>query len=349
MTSNQPIKPFHPLSKTELTKTLRQFKNSRIAVIGDFCLDVYWVLDMSLSEISIETGKRTQPIREQRYSLGGAGNVVANLYDLGVGEIFAFGIVGDDPFGDKMLNLLADKANCDNMLVSDSSSWQTLTYCKPILAGEEQPRLDVGNFNRLSKEQAAQLINSLENKLERFHIVIINEQVISGIHTDYLRRRLAEVVKRYKKPVFLLDGRHVQGAYAAWLKMNEHEALKMCGKEKPVTEEISRDEVLEAIEIIFQKQGLPMVVTRGAEGCVVRSAAGVSMVPGIKVTGEIDTVGAGDSFLAGLSAALAVGKELGTAAQVGNLVSAVTIQKIGQTGTATPEEIIELVNRENVF
>ena len=106
---------------------------------------------------------------------------------------------------------------------------------------------------------------------------------------------------------------------------------------------------MEAIEIVYQKQGAPIVVTRGAEGCVVRTAAGISTVPGIRVDNEIDTVGAGDSFLAGLSAALAVGNELETAAQVGNLVSAVTIQKIGQTGTATPEEIIELVNRENVF
>ncbi|HDL18844.1 MAG TPA: hypothetical protein ENH29_07305, partial [Bacteroidetes bacterium] len=324
-------------------ETLRRIKNARIAVIGDFCLDVYWLLDISAGEISIETGKRTLPIREQRYSLGGAGNVVANLHDLGVGGIFAFGIVGDDPFGDKMLNLLAEKANCDNMLTGDSPSWQTLTYCKPMLNGEELSRLDVGNFNKLSESLASRLIDNLEHAVERYHVVIINEQVVSGIHTDYLRKGLAEVVKRYKKPVFLLDGRHVQGVYPAWLKMNDHEALKMCGKQKPVTEEISREEVLAAIEFVYQKQEAPLVVTRGGEGCVVRNADGISLVPGIRVRGEIDTVGAGDSFLAGLSAALAVGKQLGAAAQVGNLVSAVTIQKIGRTGTATPEEILALL------
>ena len=83
----------------QLEKLLADIRRVRIAVIGDFCLDAYWTLDASISEISIETGLATRPVRGQRYSLGGAGNVVNNLLSLGVKRVLAFGALGADPFG----------------------------------------------------------------------------------------------------------------------------------------------------------------------------------------------------------------------------------------------------------
>ena len=31
------------------------------------CLDVYWTIDRSTSEVSVETGLKTEPVRAQRY------------------------------------------------------------------------------------------------------------------------------------------------------------------------------------------------------------------------------------------------------------------------------------------
>ncbi len=44
--------------------------NTRIGVIGDFCLDAYWETDSSRSELSVETGLPTRAVRTQHYSLG---------------------------------------------------------------------------------------------------------------------------------------------------------------------------------------------------------------------------------------------------------------------------------------
>ena len=68
---------------------LAAVRDARIGVIGDFCLDAYWTMDPSLSEISVETRLATRPVRAQRYSLGGAGNVVSNLVAMGVGRVSA--------------------------------------------------------------------------------------------------------------------------------------------------------------------------------------------------------------------------------------------------------------------
>ena len=45
---------------------IEEISNVKIAVVGDFCLDAYWFIDESKSEISVETGNATQPIRQQK-------------------------------------------------------------------------------------------------------------------------------------------------------------------------------------------------------------------------------------------------------------------------------------------
>ena len=81
-----------------------------------------------------------------------------------------------------------------------------------------------------------------------------------------------------------------------------------------------------------------VVVTRGAAGMLV-SDPEWTKVPGIPVVGEIDPTGAGDSVSAGAVLALCAGAQLPEAALVGNLVASITVQQIGTTGVARPEQL----------
>ncbi len=47
----------------------------RVAVLGDFCLDMYWHADMRRSVLSRETPHFPLPVVKERFSPGGAGNV----------------------------------------------------------------------------------------------------------------------------------------------------------------------------------------------------------------------------------------------------------------------------------
>jgi sugar/nucleoside kinase (ribokinase family) len=62
-------------------------------------------------------------------------------------------------------------------------------------------------------------------------------------------------------------------------------------------------------------------------------------VPAYPVSGPIDIVGAGDSTSAAIACAAAGGARLDDAAAFGNLVASITIQQIGTTGTATPDQV----------
>ena len=57
------------------------------------------------------------------------------------------------------------------------------------------------------------------------------------------------------------------------------------------------------------------------------------------VSGPIDICGAGDSCSAGIASAMVSGLTHEQAAAFGNLVASITIQQIGVTGTATPEQV----------
>ena len=55
------------------------YKDLKIAVIGDFCLDRYLEIDTGRQEISIETNLPVYNVTRVRAQPGGAGTIVNNL------------------------------------------------------------------------------------------------------------------------------------------------------------------------------------------------------------------------------------------------------------------------------
>ena len=331
------------MEKKQLETILNDIAQVTIAIVGDFCLDSYWFIDESKSEISIETGQKTRPVRTQKYSLGGAGNVANNLSAMGVKHIYAFGVVGIDPFATEMKKIMQKACIHTDYLLTQEDGWATHVYAKPYVGDDEEGRIDFGNYNQLSDAKADELLQKLSDLIPSIDIVIINEQVLSGIHTPYFRQKLVELTGTFPDKLFIADSRHYSDQYAgAMRKMNDSEAAMLCGMKRDTTETVSYDEVCRAAETLFKRFGKPLFVTRGSNGSLVIDEKGIEDIPGLMILSRVDTVGAGDSYLAGVAAALAAGYDRQTAACLGSYVAGVTVQKLFQTGTATPGEILEI-------
>ncbi len=313
----------------------------RIGVIGDFCLDVYWEIDLARAEVSVETGLSTRPVRRQRCSLGGAGNVAANLRAMGVGEVSVYGVTGVDPFGYQMRALMKPLELRTDGLLEQTEDWVTHAYIKPIEADAESGRIDFGNFNRLAAATADRLLARLEQDLPRLDAVIINQQVVDGIHhAERLQEGLQALILAHPDKLFLLDSRDLSGRYAGTIrKLNACEAAKLTGRDCAPQDVISLEDARKAGRSLCGAWGKPVFVTRGDRGCLVVVKDGETVVPGLHILEKTDPVGAGDSMLAGLAAALAGGCTPAVAATFGNFVAGVTVQKLYQTGTASPDEI----------
>jgi rfaE bifunctional protein kinase chain/domain len=329
------------MEKEQLKKILKDISAVRIAVLGDFCCDAYWFIDEAMSEISVETNQATRPVRQQRYSLGGAGNVTNNLAAVGIKEIRAFGVIGTDPFGAEMVRIMKATGIEPGGLLVQEEEWHTHTYAKPYIDDFELNRVDFGNYNVLSQATADRLIESLVKAVPEVDLVIINQQVPSGIHTEYFRKRLVEVIKQFPKKNFIVDSRNYNDFYdGAIRKMNDTEAARLCGLDKKPDEVVLYSEVVSSAKKLYEKFGKPLFVTRGSKGSLTIDSTGISEVPGLMIMSKVDTVGAGDSYLAGAASALAAGYSMQEAAELGALVAGVTVQKLFQCGTATPEEIL---------
>ncbi len=331
------------LKKEKLQKILNDISSVKIAILGDFCLDAYWFINEKMSEISIETDLETRPVSEQRYSLGGAGNVANNLAAMGVKEILAFGVIGTDPFGTEMLRIMKETGiNTGNVLLQEHD-WYTHTYAKPYIGSNELNRVDFGNFNVLSKTTADNLIEHLKRTVNDVDIIIINQQVPSGIHTDYFKEQLVKVIMQFSGKKFITDSRNFNDVYAGSIrKMNDTEAMRLCNHIRKPGDEISLSELTPAAKELFDRWQKPLFITRGAKGSVTVDEKGITEISGLMILAQTDTVGAGDSYLAGAASALAAGYNMEEAAQTGTLVAGVTVQKLFQTGTATPGEILAI-------
>ncbi len=331
------------MKKELLQKIISEIKLARIAVVGDFCLDAYWFIDESKSEISIETGQLTRPVKQQRYSLGGAGNVTNNLTAMGVKDVRAFGVIGPDPFGTEMVKVMQENGINPQNLIIQEENWSTHVYTKPYIADVEQNRIDFGNFNELSNATADRLISLLKNEIPQVDVVIINQQVLSGIHTEYFRKQLVKVIQHFPDKIFIADSRNYSEVYdGAYRKMNDREAANLIGLKKDANDVVLYSEVRDAAEQLYKKFGKPLFITRGERGSVIVDETGVTDIYGLMIISKVDPVGAGDSYLAGAAATLAAGYTMQTAAETGSYVAGVTVQKLFQTGTATPEEIIKI-------
>ncbi len=326
-----------------LIELIEKIKSVKISVIGDFCLDAYFFINNSMSEISVETGLATNPVQEQSYSLGGAGNLANNIISLGVAEVRAFGVIGDDIFGKEMLRIMNSSSIGNGGMLVQKENWATHVYCKPYVENEEQGRFDFGNFNLLDDKTADQLIVRLSDELNEVDIIVINQQVPSGIHTPYFRKKLNELISQNQEKIFISDIRDKNITYnGTYLKVNNIEASYLSGVKSDANEPVSYKVAGQAAEILFKRRGKPVFVTCGSRGSLAIDSSGLTEIPGIMIPGMVDPVGAGDSYLAGVAASLAAGYETGTSGELGALVAGVTVQKLFQTGTASPEELLEI-------
>ena len=327
----------------ELSELLEKIKNVSVGIIGDFCLDAYFSLDPSASEISLETGLPTQAVKKQQYFLGGAGNVANNLFAMGVRHIFVFGVVGDDPYGDEMKRIFNNLNIETSGLLTQSQHWDTHTYVKPYHGDQEQNRIDFGNFNLLSQETCNSLLQHVEAAIPQIDILIINQQVYKGIHTEDFQYQLKEMIRRYPEMPFITDSRHYSDEMEGTMrKINDYEGAALCGLEREPEDPITFQEANRISKELYKRWRQPVFLTRREYGCVVYDQEGYHKIPGLHILSQIDTVGAGDSMLAGIAASLAAEETPFKSAELGNFVAGVTVQKLFQTGTASPKEILNI-------
>ena len=326
------------LSQRRLEALLTQLERVRAVAIGDVCLDVYWIADMRRSALSRETPHFNLPVVEERYSLGGAGNVMNNMRALGA-NVLPVTLLGRDWRGGIVRECMAACGLPEEGLVA-AKERVTPAYVKPYRCGHgdvryEDPRIDFENAVSPDARAEEALLSALTKAAEGADVVVVSDQLATGVVTPRLRRVLCGMAAAGKKVV--VDSRDNIAAFAGCiLKPNELEAARAAGLAPAA---VTPEDYLPVAHRLREMTGGDVIVTLGAVGAMCLAGGEACFAPGVPVPPPIDIVGAGDSFLSACALALGAGAALEEAIALGNLASAVTIQKIGQTGTASAAEI----------
>jgi len=248
--------------------------------------------------------------------------------------VYAVGVTGADWRADALRKLLENAGADLSGLITDEKR-VTNTYIKPIRMGisdvmYEDPRLDFENHSLLSEETEEKLLKALSSIDS--DVYCVSDQMLFGCITEKIRNTLIEMGKSGK--TVIVDSRDRIHLYSSVIvKPNEVEAARAVEASGSYSDIALR---------LSEKNGRPAIVTLGSEGCIVTENGKAIPVPARKVTGEIDIVGAGDTFLSAVSLAYAAGASLPEAALFANTASAVTVKKLRTTGTASKEEIKKL-------
>jgi len=333
------------VDKEKLLSMVEKIKQVRIGIVGDGCLDIYWDADMRLSELSRETPHYPLPVVRERMYPGGGSNVAANAKSIEAADVYLLSLIGSDWRGNCLMSKLDELSiNTQFMLINDNRI--TPAYCKPRRSGYsdviyEDPRIDFENRIPITDEDELSIIENIYRLSECVDVIAVCDQLKYGVITRRIRDVLGELALKGKKIV--VDSRSNIGLFkSVIIKPNEMEAIRAAYDDINL-DEVNLQTIVNGAMKLYERNGAPVIITMGDKGALWYDGGKIYLAEAIPVEPPIDIVGAGDAFLAAFSCAYGAGFTGPESIVFGNVVSSIVIKKIGMTGTATPEEIMQQI------
>lgn len=238
------------------------------------------------------------------------------------GEVTMIGRVGDDAFGQDILNnFKANAVNTQNVKPVTHSESGTAHI---ILAEGDNSIVFVEAANR---EVTPEYVDQAAEAIRNADIVLIQQEIpeetvvrVSSLCAEYGTPLLLNPAPARTVPQEVIDN-------AAYITPNEHEAEILFQGMSPA----------EAL----RKYPNKLFITEGSKGVRYFDGAEEILVPTYKVV-AVDTTGAGDTFNAAFAVALAEGKPLQESIRFANRAASLSVTKFGaQGGMPTRDEVEE--------
>ncbi len=318
-----------------------------IVVVGDVMLDRF--VAGSVTRISPEAPIPVMQVNRETTMLGGAGNVVRNAVALGSAVRF-FSLVGDDTAGQEVRRLLAEMPLVSATLVQEAGR-PTTQKVRFVAQSQQLLRTDYETTRPLLPSSEADLANALTAALAGATVLVISDYG-KGLLSEALLSAVIAQATAAGIPVLVdpkgHDYRRYRGATVLSPNRKElHEATLL-----PVANDA---EVVAASRNLMATCGVSAVLaTRSQDGMTLVQSGAQSGVQGgleggiepgaihhfpAQAREVFDVSGAGDTVLATLATALAIGLSLPEATEVSNVAAGIVVGKIG-TAVVTMAELL---------
>ena len=308
-----------------------RFAGRRLLVLGDVMLDHY--LWGRCERISPEAPVPVVDIQRESSSLGGAGNVAANLAALGADSVLV-GVIGDDDHARTMLDAFADRGVDTRALVRDPG--RPTTFKTRIIAqGQQVVRADWESRAEVGGDTLREVCAVLEREIPRCEALVISDYG-KGVVTRAVLEAAMGLARARRVPVAVDPKESHLDSYrgVSIVTPNQAEAGYVMGRR--IVDEASLMEVGWGLQKRLEAECA--LITRGADGMSLFEKGGrYTHLPTV-ARDVFDVTGAGDTVVSVVALALAAGAAYPEACHLANHAAGVVIREVG-TASCSPAQL----------
>ena len=306
-------------------------KKPNILVIGDLMIDHY--LWGSCDRISPEAPVQVVNVKKESSVLGGAGNVINNLFTLGA-TVDVISVIGDDNVANELKSLLEKiKISTSNLIVENNR--KTSKKSRLIASQQKVLRYDMESIDDINEESHKEIISNLEKNIKKYSSIILSDYG-KGVLTTKLTQDIINIANKNEVKVLVdpkgKDYSKYKGSYT--LTPNKKEAQEATNID--IKDENS---LINALKDLKEKCDLEVSLITLSEQGIAIFDENLTIKP--TVAREVyDVTGAGDTVIASIAFALGNDLNINEAVSFANLAAGVVVGKLG-SATTTLDEIYE--------
>jgi D-beta-D-heptose 7-phosphate kinase/D-beta-D-heptose 1-phosphate adenosyltransferase len=305
-------------------------ENTTVMCLGDSMLDTF--IYGSIERISPEAPVPVFKKHRKFSVLGGAGNVVRNLEALGCKTVY-IGVTGIDAIGESVRQFLDLLVNVTAIVLPEKGR-KTPHKTRFVSQGQQVLRVDDETVMPLSESTLETVMETYLAYLPRCQAVVLSDYA-KGFLAPRLCEKVIAAARQQGVPVIVdpkgHDYRHYHGA--TLLTPNAKELMHIT--KMPCQ---SNEEVVQAAQCLRTDMQVDHVlVTRSQEGMTLVSQQTSDHIP-TQAREVYDVSGAGDTVIATLTLALALGQTVLEAATLANCAAGLVVAKAG-TAVVTRAEL----------
>ena len=166
-------------------------KKPNILVIGDLMIDHY--LWGSCDRISPEAPVQVVNVKKESSVLGGAGNVINNLFTLGA-TVDVISVIGDDNVANELKSLLEKiKISTSNLIVENNR--KTSKKSRLIASQQQVLRYDMESIDDINEESHKKIISNLEKNIKKYSSIILSDYG-KGVLTTKLTQDIINIANK---------------------------------------------------------------------------------------------------------------------------------------------------------
>jgi rfaE bifunctional protein kinase chain/domain len=317
-----------------LPPLLEKIARAKVLVVGDAMLDRYWYGDVE--RISPEAPVPVVAVKEEKDLPGGAANVARNVRALGAGCTL-FSISGDDGAADSLERLLGE-ADIRCQLHRDRLL-NTIVKHRVISRHLHQQMLRIDFDCPVSKDASVKLLDNYLKHVAEYDAVIISDYGKGGL--GYIQEMI-QAARAAGRPVVVDPKGDDYSGYrgANLITPNRKEFEQVAGRFRD-----NADLERRAMKLVQDLDLGGVLVTRGEDGMSLVQRDGKVLHIKARAREVFDVTGAGDTVIAAIGCAWAVGSGLEDAVHLANVAAGIVVGKLG-AATASPAEILNELGKE---